>query len=164
MARDKSRLEPLPPPDPTIPLEERRKTQLPPIDDGEADSDEPEGERGKKARQEIKRLATLMAKDVQMRKIPKSQLRAMAQGKTPEETAARTEILKLALRIVAKMQEKKQEAATLEGERSDEKPTNAAPDPEESEVKPSAEPNVRRKSKGKERKAEEEKTNQRSDM
>ncbi|KAG8829015.1 hypothetical protein FRC18_009649 [Serendipita sp. 400] len=117
LVKDKTVLPAFPPPDPSLSLEERleRSLQLSKASASNTEEGDNEDTNAKQleAREKIKKLTYLMAKDIQLKRIPKSQLKAMAKGKTEQETAARMKILEMAMKIARKQQDKDKEKAKI---------------------------------------------------
>jgi putative cell wall-binding protein len=135
-------------------------------------------EKRREAREKIKQVTLLMARDIQKWKIPKKKLKEMAKGKTEEETVARKRVLEMAWKIAKRQQqkekekindvEKAKEKETVkdggpkkgdgEGDtpKSEESKVDDKEEPEKSEKQPkeektAKEAETRRKAKGKER-------------
>jgi hypothetical protein len=114
-------LRPPPPPDPLGSEQETKRKRATGLDDSSnvepnetGDDAEDLKAKQKEAKDKIKKLAYLMAKDIREQHIPVWQLKRMAKGKTEEETKARKKVLELALRIVQKQEQKaKEEGETV---------------------------------------------------
>ncbi|CAG8671210.1 4649_t:CDS:2, partial [Acaulospora colombiana] len=136
LQNEKSRLRRPPPPDPTSIEQETKRKKSTDLEESKkvdtsqsGDQDEDLKAKQKEAKDKIKKLAYLMAKDIREQHIPAWQLKRMAKGKTEEETKARKKVLELALRIVQKQEQKAKE--------EDEKP------PKDTEVPENEEPKAR---------------------
>ncbi|PVF92006.1 hypothetical protein CPB86DRAFT_791610 [Serendipita vermifera] len=116
LQNEKPRLRPQPPPDSAGAEQETKRKRPTNLEESEnadtpqsGDQDEDIKAKQKEAKDKIKKLAYLMAKDIREQHIPAWQLKRMAKGKTEEETKARKKVLELALRIVQKQEQKAKE-------------------------------------------------------
>lgn len=113
-------------------------------DSDESDSDSKDVEETRKENiEKMKQITLMMARDIQQFNIPKSRLKAMAKGKTEEETAARKRVLEMAWKLAKRHQDKdkgkgkqpvKGERGQAEGEPDREGSESESPEGDKGEI------------------------------
>lgn len=151
--RYKPRLPPPPPPDPSEALTEGKRKAISLELPTKPDTKDEKEKRKQELKSQFKKLAILMAKDIHEKKIPKSQLKMLTRGKSPEEAAVMLKIVDKAWGIAVKLREKDHERRAKEREVVEEEKSVGNESESESDASDGDEKKIeaKRRPKGKER-------------
>jgi len=111
--RPKARLPPPPPPDPSEALTEGKRKPIS-LEKSAAEALDDEARKKAETKAQFKKLVILLAQDIKEKKIPKSQLKMLTRGKSPEEAKVLMQVIEKAMRLAEKGKAKEQTAAPVE--------------------------------------------------
>lgn len=106
--RQKIRLAPPPPPGPSEALTEGKRKPIS-LERSESETKEDQEKKKMEAKAQFMKLASLLAKDIYDKRIPKSQLKMLTRGKSAEEAAVMTKIIDKAMKLAERLREKEKQ-------------------------------------------------------
>jgi hypothetical protein len=152
--RPKARLPPPPPPDPSEALTEGKRKPIS-LEKSAAEALDDEARKKVETKAQFKKLVILLAQDIKEKKIPKSQLKMLTRGKSPEEAKVLMQVIEKAMKLAEKGKAKEQTVAPAEAGKPSKKEEDKGQSKSEDVPKgdPEDQSDTTRTAKGKERAA-----------